>query len=436
MLRLEGVKRHTAAQGRAPRSAEPALRPGVSCGTITRVRRVTPITSLLLVAVCVLSCSGTPPVAAQADQNAKPRDVKIVKIAEAPFVRAITVTGTLAAEEQVVLGFKVAGRVAEVRVDLGSRVAAGQIVASMVSTDFELRVRQAEAALAQARVRLGLPAAGDSDVVDPQNTALVRQRRAVSQEAKLNRDRMQTFVERGLSARAELDSAQAALEVAEGQYQDGLEEIRNREAILAQRRSELELARQQLQDSVLRSPLNGAVRERRVAAGEYRAPGDAVMTIVRTNPLRLQLSVPERETAGLTPGLMVKVRVEGDSAEHTGRLERIGAAIQETNRTLPVEAVVPNAADTLRPGQFATAEIIVSRNDRVLVVPQDAVVTFAGIQKVLTVVDGRAHEQRIRTGRRDGNRVEIVEGLRGGELVIVEPGDLIDGVRVQPQSAE
>jgi RND family efflux transporter MFP subunit len=155
------------------------------------------------------------------------------------------------------------------------------------------------------------------------------------------------------------------------------------------------------------------------------------MTVVRTHPLRLQLSVPERDTHGLRPGLPVRVRVEGDASEHSGRLERIGAAIVETSRTLPVEAVVPNPSDALRPGQFATADIVVSTSDRALVVPRGAIVTFAGIQKVLTVVEGRAREQRIRTGRREGDRVEVVEGLRGGEVVILDPGDLVDGAPVR-----
>jgi RND family efflux transporter MFP subunit len=397
------------------------------------------VRSALLFSVITLAssaCSSPERVAAQADTATHPRQVKAVRIADAPLVRSITVTGTLAADDQVVLGFKVAGRVAEVRVDLGSRVTQGQVVATLVDTDFGLRVRQAEAALAQARVRLGLEPTGDSDAVDPENTALARQRRAVLQDARLNRDRTKTFVEKGLSARAALDSAEAALAVADGQYQDALEEIRNREGVLAQRRSELELARQQLQDTVLLSPLDGAVRERQVTVGEYRAPGSPVLTIVRTNPLRLQLSIPERDTPGLTTGLSARVRVDGDATEHPGRLERIGAAISEVNRTLPVEVVVPNPKDALRPGQFATADIVITRDDRGLVVPQDAIVTFAGIQKVLTVVEGRAHEQRIRIGRRNGDRVEVLEGLRGGDLVILDPGDLIDGAPVQTATAE
>jgi RND family efflux transporter MFP subunit len=357
-------------------------------------------------------------------------------VASAALVRSIVVTGTLAAEDQVALGFKVPGRVAEVGVDLGSPVKEGQVVARLIPTDFELRVRQAQAALVQARVRLGLTPDGNQTTVDPEKTALVRQRRAVAQEARLNRDRMQTFVDRGISPRAALDTAIAALEVAEGQYEDALEEIRTREGVLAQRLSELELARQQLEDTVLRSPLDGAVRERRVTIGEYRAPGEPVVTIVRTRPLRLQLAVPERETAGLRAGLTVVVRVEGDSTSHHGRLERIGAAIDETNRTLPVEAMVPNQSDLLRPGQFATAEIVISESDRALVVPVDAIVTFAGVQKVLTVRNGVASEQRIRTGRRDAGRVEVLEGLSAGDIVIRSPGDLVDGAPVLTRDSE
>jgi RND family efflux transporter MFP subunit len=110
---------------------------------------------------------------------------------------------------------------------------------------------------------------------------------------------------------------------------------------------------------------------------------------------------------------------------------RIGAAIDESNRTLPVEAVVPNPDSALRPGQFATARIIVNDTDTALVIPPDAIVTFAGVQKVLTVEGGLAHEKRIRTGRREGDRVEVTEGLSGGEMVIRNPGDLVDGVPVR-----
>jgi RND family efflux transporter MFP subunit len=362
--------------------------------------------------------------------------VRTTTVTSEPLARTITVTGTLAAEEQVSLAFMVPGRIDRVAVDLGYRVHRGEVVATIAATDFELRVQQAEAALLQARARLGLAPGGTDDTVDPENTALVRQRRAVSREARLNRDRAQTFVTRGLSPQAALDAAEASLEVAEGQYQDALEEIGSRHAVLAQRRSELEIARQQLRDTVLQSPLDGAVRERRASEGEYTAAGTPVLTVVRTHPLRLQLAVPERALTGLSTGLPVHVRVENDSRVKIGRLERIGAAIAEESRTLPVEASVPNSDNALRPGQFATAEIVLDAGAPTLVMPEDALVTFAGVQKVLTVEDGHAREHRVRTGRRDGDRVEILEGLSRGDRVILSPGDLVDGAPVQAERAE
>jgi RND family efflux transporter MFP subunit len=378
------------------------------------------------------SACGGPTQSVAAGGASPPREVSVVKAALEPLERSVAVTGTLAAEEQVALSFKVTGRVHELNVDLGSPVRRGQVLARLTPTDFELRRQQAEAALQQARARLGLPPNGDDTTVNPESTALVRQSRAVRDEARLTRDRIKTFVDRGISSRADLDAAEAQLEVAEGKYQDAIEEIRNREAVLAQRQSELALARQALEDTTLRSPIDGAVRERQVTVGEFRSTGTPVLTIVRTDPLRLRVAVPERAATALRPGQPVRVRVEGDDAVYDGKLVRLGAAIEEDNRTLPVEAAVANPHGALRPGMFASAEIVVDRSDNAVVVPGDVIVTFAGVQKVLLVKDGKAVEQRVRTGRRNANRVEIVEGVKPGDLLILKPGgDVVDGVAVR-----
>ena len=380
--------------------------------------------------VLATACGG-PSQRVAADTVAAPRDVSVATASLEPLERTVSVTGTLAAEEQVALSFKVTGRVHELNVDLGSPVRRGQVLARLTPTDFELRLQQAEAALQQARARLGLPPNGGDATVNAENTALVRQSRAVRDEARLTRDRVKTFVDRGISSRADLDAAEAQLEVAEGKYQDALEEIRNREAVLAQRQSELALARQALEDTQLRSPIDGAVRERQVTVGEFRSTGTPVLTIVRTDPLRLRVAVPERAATALRTGQPVRVRIEGDEATYDGKLVRLGAAIEEDNRTLPVEAAVANPQGALRPGMFASAEIVVDRSDRAVVVPTDSIVTFAGVQKVLLVKDGKAVEQRVRTGRRNAGRVEIVDGVKAGDVVIVKPGDVVDGVAVR-----
>src|SRR4051812_31572187 len=207
------------------------------------MRKSTPFFSIPLVLTALWACSapGKGSAAAATDKSSI-REVATVRVAAKPLERVVTVTGTLAAEDQIALAFKVAGRVQNVAVDLGSPVREGQVVARLVPTDYELRVSQAEAALQQARVRLGLSPSGDNDDVDIESTALVRQRRATLQQARLNRERMKTFFDRGISSKATLDDADAALEVAEGQRQDALEEIRNRQGVLAQRRTELDIA--------------------------------------------------------------------------------------------------------------------------------------------------------------------------------------------------
>ena len=386
--------------------------------------------ALLVGALGLAGCSDPPATAVPQAENPA-RQVRLAPAAQTQVARTVSASGTLAADDQIVLGTKVVGRLAEISVDLGSRVKKGQALARIDPSDYRLRVEQAQAALQQARVRLGLPPAGNSDQVNIEQTALVRQAAAVLKEARLSHDRMVELWDRKLIARAELDAAVSQLAVADGRYQDALEEARNRQAVLVQRRSELEIARQQLNDTVIASPIDGAVSERQGAVGQYLAAGAPVVTLVRTDPLRLRLAVPEREAGLVRVGQTVDLTVEGDPNKYQGRVARLSPAIAETNRTLMIEAEVPNVQGLLRPGAFAKAEVVVEAGQRIVTVPADAIVNFAGIEKVLTVANKAAVEKRVRTGRRIGDRVEIVEGLAAGDEVVVRPGNLVAGEPVQ-----
>ena len=394
------------------------------------------LAALLALAFGAAACSGS---SAEKARNGRDqgtaRQVRVVPAAEESLVRSIAVTGTLAAEEQVVLSMKVTGRLNELLVDLGSHVTQGQTLARLVPTDFNLRVNQSRAALLQARARLGLPPDGQDDAITPENTAIVREARAVLDEAKLTNDRAQTFVKEGIGTKADQDRAYASLKVAESRYQDALEEVSNRQAVLQQRRSELELAEQAVRDSSLTAPLDGMVRERHATAGQYLAAGTPVVTVVRMHPLRLRLAVPERAAPSVRMKQDVRVVVEGDQTVHNGRVARVSPAIDESSRTLMVEAEVPNQKGLLRPGSFANAEIVLQAQEKAVVVPASALVTFAGVDKVLVVKDGKSHELRVTTGRREGDRVEIVSGLGAGEQVIVDPGNLVGGEPVSIANA-
>jgi RND family efflux transporter MFP subunit len=406
-------------------------------GLVARRHAIMKALKPMIIAVLALGCAslagcrGEGPASASQDKSkppaAAPRAVRVAPAAQEMVARSVVVNGTLAADDLVVLGTKVAGRLASIAVDLGTRVRRGQVIAQLDKSDFAIRIEQAEAALQQARARLGL-GPGDSEArLDPEQTSVVRQARAVLDEARLTRDRSVKLLEQDLIARAQVDTAVANLQVAEGRYQDAIEEVRNRQAILAQRRSELELARQQLADTALVSPIDGAVSVRHASVGEYLAAGAPVATLVRIDPLRLRVAVPEREAAGVRQGQTVSLTVEGDATVYRGRVVRLSPIVQEQNRTLTVEAEIPNPNGALRPGAFAKAEIVVGASQAVIMVPASAIVTFAGLEKVIVVEGGKAVERRVQTGRREAERVEVTEGLKSGEPVVVRPGNLIGG---------
>jgi RND family efflux transporter MFP subunit len=390
--------------------------------------------SLLLAALFLTSCKSDYQASQRQGQGRPdapaPRKVKITAVAETPFGETVTANGTLAAYDQTTVSVKVPGRVRTITVDLGSVVSRGQVIALVDSEDYRLRVQQAEASLAQARARLGLAPDGTDDRVDPEKTATVRQARAVLDEARYSRDRAARLVEQGVIAKAEFDSATATFKVAEGRYQDAYEEIRNRQGVLAQRRSELALARQQLKDTSVVAPMDGIVQEKRTSLGEYLAAGAPVVDIVRMDPLRLRAEIPERESHTVRTGQDVRVTVEGDQTVYVGKIMRLSPVIAEQNRMLVVEADVRNNGK-LRPGSFAHAEIVTNDAKMAVTVPNNAIVTFAGIEKVIVVQNGKALEKPITTGRRNADFTEIVSGVSVGEKVVIDPGNLQSGQPVE-----
>src|SRR5438552_15041419 len=234
--------------------------------------------------------------AASADGKAQSRQVKTVKVAEMPIGETVTVNGNLAAFDQTTVGMKVPGRLLTISVDLGSVVRKGQVIAQLEQQDYKLRVQQAEAALAQARARLGLSPDGADDRVTAEETGTGRQAKAVLEDAKLKRERAAKLVQQGVIPHAEWDTVDSEYKVATSRYQDALEEIRSRQGLLAQRRSEVSLAKQQLADTIVYAPLDGVVQEKKASVGEYLAAGAPVVDVVKINPLRLRAEVPELDS--------------------------------------------------------------------------------------------------------------------------------------------
>lgn len=382
-------------------------------------------------AAALLASCGKPETArGPAAHGQAPRAVQVVAVKEQPMARSVFVTGTLAAQEQSTLSAKVPGRLDRLTVDIGSVVRQGDLVAQIERKDYELRLQQAAAALAQTRAALGLEVGGTNDQVELPEVASVKQASAVLDEAGKNRERVKNLNSSGIASQSELDTSEAAHRVALARHEAALEEARTRVAALAERRAQYDLARKQLEDTAITAPFDGAVQSRPASIGEYLTEGAPMVRLVKTDPLRLRLEVPERQSLLIRTGQVVRLLVEGDTNAYAGQIARLSPALEEQTRMLLVEADVPSRG-ALRAGLFARAEIVVNQNEPGLSVPPDALVVFAGLEKVVGVRDGQAIEKNVTTGRRGPGWVEIVSGVRAGELVVRNPAGLRTGQPVR-----
>ena len=417
----------------------PAHRAGVGPEPL-RAPRATLSGALCLLVAAYLAAAGcqqeipaAPKKTAAAAPGAGARAVRVVPAAETTVARTVAATGTLAADEQVVLGTKVVGRLAEISVDLGSLVKKGQPIASIDTKDYQYRLDQSVAALKQARVRLGLPADGDDDRVDAAQTAVVRQAKAQLDQAQLNRDRLARLWEQQYVARAELDAAVSAFQVAEGRYQDALEEVQNRQAMLLQRRSEVELAASS-------SPTRCSSRRSTAPWSSGRPRSESTSPPGRRwyprapPPLAAPALGSGARSRRRTPGQPVRVTVDGDPTRITPARWRAcrRRSPSRTARWL-IEAEVPNTREPPAARLFAKAEVVVQADGQIVTVPATALVIFRR-RREGDHGPGRQDRGVARaTGRRLGDRIEIVSGVRrrdsrsstrrqpqGGQAVTVE----------------
>jgi RND family efflux transporter MFP subunit len=355
-----------------------------------------------------------------------------------PWPRVIRAQGTLIEDEYALLGAKVAGRIKTVLVDIGSRVEAGQPVAELDTEDFDLIIQQAEAQVQQARAAVGLKPGVPDDQLDPMHAPPVLQERAMLEEARLNVDRVKGLAGRGVLTQEEIQARESALRVAEARFASSVNSVQSQIAALKLRRAELAVAVQNRQYAVLRAPFVGVIQEKHVAPGSYVSVGQTVAALVRTNPLRFRAGIPERSAVGVDVGQPLTLQLEGRPAPIQARISRISPALDVSSRSLIIEADIDNTAGQFRTGLFAEADILVDSDQATLAVPEDSVVSFGGVEKVWTVVDGKAAPRVIHTGRRDDKLVEVVDGLKPGELVVADGNQgregVVQAVRVDPDS--
>lgn len=354
------------------------------------------------------------------DHTPEPLAVAVTTARRASWPTTIHVHGSLIPEEVAVLGAKVPGRVASVLVDVGDVVTEKQLLANLDQAQLELEVEHAEAMLAQACAAIGLEPDESTDDLVPDNSPVVRQEKALLEQAEIAFQRTTRLRASGAATEEELTDREAALKVASARYAASLNGLAEKIATIKVRRSEVEVAKNALAESSILAPFDGVVQQRATAAGAYLREGDPVLTLVRCDQVRFLGSVPEKQAPSIRVGQLVEVHLRGTAEPQPVKIDRLRPVLDPLSRALLFEADLPNAQCRLQPGLFAEADVTIDADAEALVVPHSAVVEFAGVEKVWRVTDGKAEEVVVRTGPRRGDHVVIESGLAEGDQILTD----------------
>ena len=405
--------------------------------------------ALIAVGACLSACTGSRSAAQPRNANAGPTP-EVVQVTTAAAItrdlpRFVEATGSLTADEQTDVAPTVSGKVTSVNVDLGSFVQKGAVLVHLDDADARLRLeqlqaqaQQAQAAVKQAEEKIGLRS---GQAFDPNRVAEVGAARAAYELAEKQLGREARLLESGDVSRSAYDQQKAQRDQLQQQYEAQLAAARQNFAAIQTARAaadaakaQVEQAQKAIRDAVVYAPISGYVADRPADVGEYMTTSSKIATIVRTNPLRLRIDIPEQFIPVVQTGQSVTVTTSAyaDRA-FAGRIARISPNVTATSRTLTVEAEVENGENLLKPGQFATVRILLPKAEPAVLVPARAVRTEQGISRVFVINrDGRAEDRVVQTGQTEGDLIEIKTGVQAGELVATSNVEqLKDGVQVK-----
>lgn len=374
-------------------------------------------------------CSGGTAEAEKASADAVSVSVSTIAAVEQPIKRFIRVSGTLMAQEDAQVAAEVAGRVVATPVERGSNVGAGSELIRIAAAEGEAQAVEARANAAQIEARLGV-AASEAFVVE--RVPEVANAQATLQLARTEFARAQQLHKQQLLSQAEFDQKKAQTDSAERQYDVARNGAAQQYQALLAARARVTVAQKALADTTVRAPFSGVVAERFVSVGDYVTRGTKVASVMRIDPLRVELTVPEQYVSAVATGRAVTFEVDAYPGEtFTGQVRYVSPSIAADTRALTLEAIVPNPSNRLKPGFFATAQIEQAAMVPGVLVPATAVRTVSGTARVFVLNGDRLEERIVTAGQVIGERVEITSGLKAGENVVANGVErLVDGVRV------
>lgn len=372
-----------------------------------------------------------------------------VEVTTAPAIvrelpRYFEATGSLNGDEQTDVSPSIAGKVVVVGVEMGSFVRRGQTIVRLDDVDSKLRVQQtqaqvdqARAALRQAEEKVGMR---PGQAFEINKLPEVGNARVALELAEKNLRRSEKLIESGDISRSVYDQQKAQRDQLREVYEAALSLARqNYAAVMTARanvanaQSQLDLAKRSQSYANVYSPIDGYVSDRPADLGEYVSTTTKIATVVRTNPLRVRIDIPEQAIPTVSVGQSVSVTTSAwPDRNFSGRIARISPNVTPTSRTLTVEAEIQNGNGELKPGQFATIRILQSRAAPAVLVPARAVRTESGVSRIFIIKDGHAQERQVVLGQNEGDLVEIKSGVAADEIVATSNVEqLADGLMVR-----
>lgn len=353
-------------------------------------------------------------------------------VSESSWPRHIRSQGSLFPDEEATLGIKVEGRVAEVNVDLGDLVKANEPLVTIYQEDFKLFVQQADAQLKQARAAVGLEPDAPLEKLQPTNSPPVREQRSLWDEAIANRKRADDLLANNAIVLAEYEQIASAEKVAAARYDAAINNVKEKIASILVQQTMLDLARENLQNTILKAPFDAVVLEKMVAPGSYVKVGDPMIKVIRVDKLRYRGNVPERLSQSLAAGQTVQLEIDSLDHPYTTQISRISPLLDQASRSLTFEAIINNQDRKLRAGLFAEANVVIEPDAKAVTIPASAVLRFAGNEKVWIVQDNVVSEKVIVLGEQREDLIRVQEGLSPGDRILLQglsgqPGKLIEG---------
>jgi len=310
---------------------------------------------------------------ATAPTVSEPIAVAVAPVSVAKVERSVSLVGAFYANEEVAIAAQIETRVVAFGPDMGDRVNEGDVLVRLDDADLQASKREMEARLVKA-----------------------------------NADNSRAQVLRGQGIMATEEA----------------EKMRTEAAVLE---AQLDVVKVKIERTIIRAPFAGVIADRNTSLGAVVKVGQTLYKLVQDDPLKFRTPVPERFAGFLQMGQPIRVSVDAYPGRlFEGKITRINPTSEILNRSITIEALVPNPERLLRPGFFAKGDLVYDPQGDAVVVPEKALTTFAGVTKLFVIANGKAEERIVRTGIAVDDRREISDGVKRDEQVAISNLDRLE----------